>query len=956
MVTRLRKRIGCCLLGPALVLGGGWVAWHHVLPSVMTCRLITAMEDGGLPGSDLRIHPPGLWQSRASELRTGTGSWRLQLDTATAHYQPLELLHARIDALDLAGLRLDWTPGRSGAADLPGDAVAPSTNALLAPWPDPPPLRRLTLSGGVLRIHEDGQAQVFNLAVGLTVTNHGALVHARLETPDQAAALGLDAVVAREGPTRGSVAFDVRDPTNWLFLAMKGPFPAPVQGLNLSPLSGTLTAVIPPGASVATVTGVLDRVELTFPAGRARIQASSATASVGRNGLVGGHLLSGLDLRLDSGTAIELPSVSVGLDDAHRLGARLEGFRLDLPEALQAEGDLRLTLDDVFDSASTTGRLGFTLRRFSLPGMVLEPFTGEVWGGAERLGFRLPDLTVPGFGRWHLSGLTGEVSKPFAVDARLEARGRVAGGWSSNLVADQALPFTIEARREGDRSTGTFSLSLTNVLLSALAGGRPARLSGSLAVGADLRTNRSEFSTCFDLSVPQVTGEGGSLDDLALSGEARLIRDAPARPPLPGLVLRFLPLLPGLTAESLADGRADVRGAVGRVSLDNGLNLEDVRLHLVRQPVVDGGTGAWARLEMDVAAVNWRGFRLSALQAVGSLEDERFHLEGSASVAGQPFPFQLDLRAVSAEPAAPDPILIGGLSLGPVRLVQYGVPHQWTGGDDVRITGDATIRSSVRMTPGGPWDAAPRLGLDLASVEWPARKLTVTGLRTALSLTSVNPLRSPPGEVIHVDRIAYEAWEVTNVTVGLAMQSDDRLQLHLVQADAFDGHVRSTPFQWDLRTGDFAASLEFEGVDLLRLSEVFPRWGGTLNGRLEGRVPLSRKAGQWRTSGGRLDLDRSVPARLHYPAQGLLTAGMAPGSPRYAQLRMVEEGLENLRLQAFTLEVCDPKTPGTPLRIHLEGTSASVQVILPVIFNLNFNGRFEEVLRLLTTGNYEWSF
>lgn len=112
MVTRLRKRIGCCLLGPALVLGGGWVAWHHVLPSVMTRRLITAMEDGGLPGSDLRIHPPGLWQSRASELRTGTGSWRLQLDTATAHYQPLELLHARIDAL--TSQVSDWIGRRAG--------------------------------------------------------------------------------------------------------------------------------------------------------------------------------------------------------------------------------------------------------------------------------------------------------------------------------------------------------------------------------------------------------------------------------------------------------------------------------------------------------------------------------------------------------------------------------------------------------------------------------------------------------------------------------------------------------------------------------------------------------------------------------------------------------------------------------------------------------------------------
>lgn len=955
MTSRLRKRIGCCLLGFALLLGGVLVALHHFLPGVLARRVIAAMAEAGLRDPNIRFRALGLWRTQVADLRAGADAWRVELDAATARYDPLALLDARIDTLELAGLRIDWTPAMAGAPALEEPSLVPSTNALLELWPDRVPLTRLTLSEGLLRIHGNDQTRSMNLTAGVTVTNDATLFVGRVGGPEQAASIRFEASVAKEGLSRGSAAFEVRNPTEWLALVPAISLPAAAQTLTTSPFSGTLAVAIRAGASAATLTGTLEPLRLTStPAGNATVAVTTASATLGRAGLVEASLRSGFGLTLRSGAQCEIPTLSLALDAAQRLTGQAADVRITLPDTMQAEGDLRVMIDDAFAGASASGDLEFNVRTLSLPGLALEPFAGEVRGGVDALNFSIPDLTLPGFGRWHLTGLTGEVRQPFAAEASLTAHGRLAGQWSSNVIADEALPFRIEARREGEQATGTLSLSLTNVLLSAFATGPPARISGALSLGANLKTNRSEFSTRFDLALTQLTVAGGSFDDLALTGEAQLTRNAPSQPPLPGFVLRFLPVLPGLASDLLADSGADVRGQAGGVRFDNGLSLQEPRLHLVRLPASTGSAGAWARIELGAASLNWRGFRIAPLQVVGSLEDDWFHLEGSGSVAGQPCPFTLDLRVTDGDPGGAD--LIGQLSLGPLRLQDYPIPRQWTSGDDVRITGEAMIESPVRFAADGRLGAAPRLVLDLAKVEWPARKLVLEHLHTTLALVSIDPPESRSGEIITVDRVAYDTHELTDVTLGFELMSEARIRLQLVEASLLDGRVHSAPFVWHLPTGDFEMSLNLENVDLEPLSRTIPHWDGTVTGRLDGRIPLSRKAGQWRTAGGRLELNRAVAASLHYPAQGLLTGGMDPASPRYDQLKLVEAGLENLALQALALDVCDPKTPGTPLRIHLEGTSTSAQVIVPVILNLNFNGQFAEVLRLLNTGDFEWSF
>jgi hypothetical protein len=912
------------------------------------------MAEAGLQNPGIRIHRLGLTESGISDLQVGGDAWQLALDRATARYHPVDLFRARIDALQLAGLAVDWRLGTE--REPAGDELSSvsSTNALLDLWPDQLHLRRATLSNSVLRLHGNGRTQSLALAAALTVTNNHTFLLGRLGGPDQAGAIQIEALVKKDDASRLTAEFQVINPIEWAALTSNA-MPTSALPLTTSPWVGRLEATIPSGARVAALEGNLDPAALTFPGGRATLGETAAATSVGRSGLVSGMLRSSLELALDSGIELAVPTLSLGIENVRELTGRAEAVRLSIPGMLQAGGDLRLTTEDAFAGSDLQGKLGFELRALTLAGITLEPFSGELRGGADALAFDIPKLTLPDFGRWELTGITGAVRHPFAPDANLGARGYLTGRWPSNVVVDQALPFEIKAQRLGQQASGTFSLSLSNILLEAFSHGPPARLSGNLLVAADVSTNRSEFTTGFDLSLPRLTVGGESADDVTLSGEARLIRKADDHPPLPGLVLRFLPLLPGLTSDLLAGARADVRLQAARLRLASGLTLQEPRLHLVRLPATDAATGDWARIELAAEALTWQGFRIAPFQAVGSLDDDRFQLEGSGSLAGQSCPLRLELRSAGENAAAP--VLAGHLVLGPLRLERFGIPDRWTGGDEVWISGEATVESPVRiLTDGGRLEASPRLRLDLAKVEWPARKLTVEDVHTALSFISVNPPQSPSGELLTVDRVAYDAYALTDITLGVELKPDGHLQLQLVEAGVFDGTVRIAPFLWNLRNGDFSASAELERVDLQQLGRMIPRWDGELTGRLRGRVSVSRRNGQWRASGATFELDRSIAASLHYPAQGLLTDGMNPDSPRYEQLRLVETALENLALQAFSIDVGDPGTPATPARIHLEGTSVSSRAIVPIILNINFNGQFEELLQLFNAGGYEWSF
>jgi len=179
-----------------------------------------------------------------------------------------------------------------------------------------------------------------------------------------------------------------------------------------------------------------------------------------------------------------------------------------------------------------------------------------------------------------------------------------------------------------------------------------------------------------------------------------------------------------------------------------------------------------------------------------------------------------------------------------------------------------------------------------------------------------------------------------------------------VTTDFMGGVLRIEPMQidpQDLEGTVFRARLD--AVDLSQLAGAVPQFEGDLTGGASGYLVGEVRGGQLILTDGRLEVDPEQGARLSYDVQGLLTRGMAKGSPAYKQYRMAEVAFQDLALKRLRIEVFPEGNATRPFRLELFGESLQGGIVVPVDFNLNVNvddtAGLLELLRMIQRGELE---
>lgn len=136
----------------------------------------------------------------------------------------------------------------------------------------------------------------------------------------------------------------------------------------------------------------------------------------------------------------------------------------------------------------------------------------------------------------------------------------------------------------------------------------------------------------------------------------------------------------------------------------------------------------------------------------------------------------------------------------------------------------------------------------------------------------------------------------------------------------------------------FSMLWKLSGIQLEALSALFPDFGGSISGSISGFLPLKITKGACRLasqSSFSLDKNTHKAPLLRYPATGILTQGIPPGSVQYTQRQLVEKSLENLQLSTLNLQLNDSPLEEKAIQIRLEGRSPNEPHAPPIHLNIN---------------------
>jgi hypothetical protein len=383
-----------------------------------------------------------------------------------------------------------------------------------------------------------------------------------------------------------------------------------------------------------------------------------------------------------------------------------------------------------------------------------------------------------------------------------------------------------------------------------------------------------------------------------------------------------------------------------------GIRATNSRMRLHRPMTPTGETTVVAEFEFQTGSLVYHGLVVEQARGAGEL----LSTANPSSAAGKAA-WESGLCGDEAEKAE-----TGGQTI-PVRLARW-LPNAAALRGEARL-GNAAFGYEAHLWQVGPWRVPPGLtgtfrvdGVQLRDFEVPedlagGKSVVATGeveARGRFALCPGDGFRWRPQVGLRLERLEYGTHVLTEVRLGMIWVEQQVARVDPAEAWFLGGRLRAAPFDWDLGARNLEMELDLQGVSLEELARQIPQFQGTIEGALNGRLAIKLEAGEVMLRGGRLALDPTRAGRLQYDAEGLLTSGLQPESQEYRRLRLVEEGLEDLRLEDLAIALFDPDLPESPIQVRLEGTSVSGQAVVPIEFTLNLGGDVDPLLRLWQQG------
>jgi len=263
-----------------------------------------------------------------------------------------------------------------------------------------------------------------------------------------------------------------------------------------------------------------------------------------------------------------------------------------------------------------------------------------------------------------------------------------------------------------------------------------------------------------------------------------------------------------------------------------------------------------------------------------------------------------------------------------------------------KVAGNLVFAGAADFNSTGIVSSEGRFMLDLDSFE--SDGTLVAGLSLPLTLSSLWPVRSPPGQHLTIDRIGDGTGaSAIDVEFRLAEGQDGTPILEISQGslETLGGRIRIPPTRLDPARDVQSLVLEADHLDLLSVLSLITREGVDAEGRLSGHFPI-RLEGENLVIDGAV-LESEAPGRLVFSSSAA-SQTLKPGGDH---MTLLLKALENFHYERLSLSVDKAAAGDAHLRLSLLGHNPDVLEGYPFAINIDLRTDVAPFLSVLQQGN-----
>jgi hypothetical protein len=194
------------------------------------------------------------------------------------------------------------------------------------------------------------------------------------------------------------------------------------------------------------------------------------------------------------------------------------------------------------------------------------------------------------------------------------------------------------------------------------------------------------------------------------------------------------------------------------------------------------------------------------------------------------------------------------------------------------------------------------IDLNASTFNVPDLSVKAEGIRSTITLSSLDPVVSAGSQELRFDAIRYGELALLDVRLLFSLEANETFALHEGNASLFGGEVVFEPTRFKLEDKEKKLAIRLRDVDGSRVVALLKKFDGEVEGKFSGLIPLSNRDGAWDYVGGYLELNPGMSGHLRYRSDGILTSDVQPGSAEFTRLRQVELALKDLDVKRLRLD------------------------------------------------------